>query len=229
MHNQRKGSQSETAVQWWAAPWLLLRGTAVWCISLNSSTGAGASTQVHDGNFRNRSTWIPDWLEPEGWWLRFLDHPVTSPATNQKKVIYPVALPPDLPLKTLPLKPLGDLGFLSIEMFVLLAWPLQLTFLCSRLPHFGLLIFPVGHTNLGSTTFSVITVSNLSSAPFSLSSPPSDTAHLRLGFKPMCQYSNPVRIQIGNRLHSLLTEIALLISGLNEAQVLYISLQKEFS
>jgi len=144
------------------------QGHSIWCISLNSSTGAGASTQVHDGNFRNRSTWIPDWLEPEGWWLRFLDHPVTSPATSQKKVIYPGALPPDLPLKTLPSKPLGNLGFLSIEMFILLAWPLQLTFLCSRLWRFGLLIFPVGHTNLGSTTFSVTTVSNLSSAPFFL-------------------------------------------------------------
>lgn len=62
-----------------------------------------------------------------------------------------------------------------------------------------------------------------------LSSPPSDTVHLRLAFEPMCQYSNTARIQIGNRIHSLLNEIALLSSGLNEAQVLYISLQKEFS
>ena len=41
-----------------------------------------------DGNFRlSTSIWTPDWLEPEDWWLRFLEHyAVTSPPTNQKEV-----------------------------------------------------------------------------------------------------------------------------------------------
>ena len=108
MQKQRKGSQKPQCNDG-AAPWSLLRGRAVWCISLNSSTGAGASIQVHNGSFRSTSTWIPDWLEPEGWWLRFLDHPVTSPATNQKKVIYPEAVP-QIAFKNSSLKATGEFG-----------------------------------------------------------------------------------------------------------------------
>ena len=39
-------------------------------------------------NFRlMTSMWTPDWLESEGWWLRFLKHRhVNSPATNQRRV-----------------------------------------------------------------------------------------------------------------------------------------------
>ena len=40
---------------------------------------------------------------------------------------------------------------------------------------------------------------------------------------------NPAKTQIGTRTHSLLTEITHPVSGLNEAQVLDVSSQKEFS
>ena len=50
-----------------------------------------------------------------------------------------------------------------------------------------------------------------------------ETMHLRLGLEPMCRDSNPAKT------HGLPTEITHLVSGLNEAQVLDVSLQKEFS
>ena len=49
------------------------------------------------------------------------------------------------------------------------------------------------------------------------------TICLRLELEPMCQDSNPART------HGLPTEITLLVSGPDEAQVLDVSLQKEFS
>ena len=51
----------------------------------------------------------------------------------------------------------------------------------------------------------------------------SETVHLRLGLELTCQDSNPAKT------HSLPTEVTHLVSGLNEAQVLDVSLQKEFS
>ena len=188
---------SSGAEQFDAYLWILLRvlGPPPRCIK--EASGA----QAHG----SQTGWNQ---KADGWdfWTTLLPH--QQPIRRKS---YILKLYPKLPLKTLPSKPLGNLGFLSTKMFVPLAWPLRLTFLCSRIRCFGLLIFPVGHTNLGSTTFSVTTVSNLSSAPFSLSSPPGDTAHLRLAFQPMYQYLNPARIQIGNGIHNLLTEIALLI------------------
>ena len=50
-----------------------------------------------------------------------------------------------------------------------------------------------------------------------------ETMHLRLGLEPTCQNSNMAQT------HSLPTEITHLVSGLNEAQVLDVSSQKEFS
>ena len=49
-----------------------------------------------------------------------------------------------------------------------------------------------------------------------------ETVHLRLELEPTCRDSNRAKT------HGLLTEITYLISGLNEAQVLDVSLQKEF-
>ena len=50
-----------------------------------------------------------------------------------------------------------------------------------------------------------------------------ETVHLRLGHEHLCQDSNPAKT------HSLPTVITHLVSGLNEAQVLDVSSQKEFS
>ena len=50
-----------------------------------------------------------------------------------------------------------------------------------------------------------------------------ETVHLRLGLEPTCWDSNPAKT------HSLPTEITHLVSGLNEAQVLDVSSQKELS
>ena len=50
--------------------------------------------------------WTPDWLEPEGWWLRFLE--TSSPCyltTNQSKQDHTPCYSPHLPLKNSSLKP----------------------------------------------------------------------------------------------------------------------------
>ena len=58
----------------------------------------------------NTSMWSPDWLEPDGLWLRFLEyHPVTSPPTNQRKVTHPADLPPHFAYRNSSLKPIGEL------------------------------------------------------------------------------------------------------------------------
>ncbi|XP_068417552.1 mitochondrial inner membrane protease ATP23 homolog isoform X6 [Eschrichtius robustus] len=49
-----------------------------------------------------------------------------------------------------------------------------------------------------------------------------------MGFEPRQNSAWDLNPQAGTRTHWLLIEIALLVSGLNEAQVLYVSLQKEF-
>ena len=101
IQKQRKSSQ-ETIVQWWGRVLVHCEGIyiTIWYTSLSSSMGTNAPTQVEDGNFRlNTSMWTPDWLEPEDWWLRFLEHhPVTSPPTNQRKVTHPADLPQILPI-----------------------------------------------------------------------------------------------------------------------------------
>ena len=51
----------------------------------------------------------------------------------------------------------------------------------------------------------------------------SETMHLRLGLEPTCWGSNLAKT------HGLPTEITHLLSGLNEAQILDVSSQKEFS
>ena len=56
-----------------------------------------------------------------------------------------------------------------------------------------------------------------------------ETMQLRLGLEPTCWDSSPAKTQIGTWTHGLLTEITHLVSGLNEAQVLNVSSQKEFS
>ena len=114
---RNKGRQ--TIVQQWGRVLVPPQGIclAIWYTSLSSPTGAGVPTQVEDGNFRlSTSTGTPDWLEQEGWWLRFLEHhPLTSPPTNQKKVTHPAALTPNLSLKTLPWNSLGSSGLLSMS------------------------------------------------------------------------------------------------------------------
>ena len=46
----------------------------IWSTSLNS-IGTKAPTLVEDGNLMlSKSSWTPDWLEQEGWSLRFLEH-----------------------------------------------------------------------------------------------------------------------------------------------------------
>ena len=75
-----------------------------------------APTQVEDGNSRTDT--------------RFLEHcPVTSPATNQKKVIHPSALTPNFTYKTSPLNYWWIQGFWaraslgSLNSSVLDCWP----------------------------------------------------------------------------------------------------------
>ena len=53
--------------------------------------------------------------------------------------------------------------------------------------------------------------------------PETETIYLRLGLEPMCWDSNPAKT------HGLPTEIIDLVLGPNEAQVLDVSSQKEFS
>ena len=77
--------------------WAASLSLSIWCKPLNSSLCIRASTQVEDGNFRlSTSMSTRDWLEPEDWWLRFLEHyAVPSPQTTQRKVTHPGACPPN--------------------------------------------------------------------------------------------------------------------------------------
>ena len=69
--------------------------------------------QVEDCNFRlSTSMWTLDWLEQDGWWLKFLEHyPVTSSKTNQKEVTNPAALTPDFAVKNHSLETIGEFRF----------------------------------------------------------------------------------------------------------------------
>ena len=118
MWKQRKGSQ-ETTVQPWGRVLVLtamhiLRGCAQQS-DLSSSTRAGAPTQVANGNFRlSPNTWTPDWLEPEGRWLRFPEHQSithTRPPTNKRRSHTLQPSQQIVPIKTLPWKPSGSLSF----------------------------------------------------------------------------------------------------------------------
>ena len=75
-----------------------------------------APTKVENGKLRlSTSMWTPGCLEQEGWWLRFLEHPLFLP-NNQKKVTHPTALPlAILPLKTLPWSPSQRLEIFSVS------------------------------------------------------------------------------------------------------------------
>ena len=84
MQQQGRSSQ-ETIVQSWGRILVPPQGIYI-TISLNSSAGTKAPTQVKDGNFRLGA--------------RFLEHhPVTSQPTNQKTVTHPAALIPDFVYK----------------------------------------------------------------------------------------------------------------------------------
>ena len=75
MQKQRRSSQ-ETIVSPWGRVLVPPRGIHR-TLSFSSSVGTKAPTQVEDGNFRPST--------------RFLGHrPVTSPPTNQKKVLHTV-------------------------------------------------------------------------------------------------------------------------------------------
>ena len=56
-----------------------------------------------------------------------------------------------------------------------------------------------------------------------------ETMQLILGLEPTHLDSNPAKTQTGTCTHGLLIEITHLVSGLNEAQLLDVSSQKEFS
>ena len=59
----------------------------IWYRSLSSSFRTKASTPAEDGDLRLSTS--PDWLEPEGGWLRFPEsHPVISPLENQRRVTH---------------------------------------------------------------------------------------------------------------------------------------------
>lgn len=83
-------------------------------VSLSSSAGTKAPTQLEDGNFRLKS-------------IRFLEHyPVTLPPTNLKKVT-PFHIP-NIAHKNFSLKTIRDLGVFEHELLILLAWPFSKPF-----------------------------------------------------------------------------------------------------
>ena len=108
MQKQRRSNQ-ETIAQLWVRDLVPPQRTYI-TIFLSSSVGTKAPTLVKDGNFRLST--------------RFLEHhPVTSPPTNQKKVIHPAALTPNFAHKNLSLKIIREFGSFELEPPVLLAWP----------------------------------------------------------------------------------------------------------
>ena len=83
-------------------------------VSLRSSAGTKAPTQLEDGNFRLKST-------------RFLEHyPVTLPPTNVKKAT-PFHIP-NIAHKNFSLKTIRDLGVFEHELLILPAWPFSKPF-----------------------------------------------------------------------------------------------------
>ena len=110
-------------------------------MSLSSSAGTRAPTQVEDGNFRLST--------------RFLGHcPVTSPPTKQKEVTHLEALTPNLAFKNCSPKTTWDYGgFEHAPSPILLAWPCNKPF---SAPNFNVAVclasLCVEHTNLGSKT-----------------------------------------------------------------------------
>ena len=120
-------------------------------ISLSSSAGTNVPIQVEDGNFRLSTG--------------FLEHrPVTSPPTNQKKVIHPVAFTPNFAYKNYFPKSIGELRSFEHEPPILLAWPCNKPFSAPNSKRFGLAPLCVGHVNLFwqqplSTPLSLVSVS----------------------------------------------------------------------
>ena len=120
------------------------------------------------------NTWNSEWLEPEGWWLRSLEHHrVTSPPTNQRKVIYPADLPTDFAHKNFPKN--------HRRVGVFWAWATPFSLLgpainLSPLQNLDLWVclasLCVRRTNLGSTT----------------TSPPKEYWEVRLFLSRLCRW-----------------------------------------
>ena len=127
----------------------------IWGASLSCSPGTKTPpippTQGEDGAYLlTTSMQAPDWLEPEGWWLRFQKHrPVTSPPANQKKVVHPAALPSNVAFTR---TSLGEFRSLEHKLPVL-AWPSNKPF---SAPNPGISAcldsLRIGHTISGRTT-----------------------------------------------------------------------------
>ena len=127
-------------------------------ISLNSSAGTKAPTQVEDGNFRLST--------------RVLEHhPVTSPPTNQKKFTHPAALTPNFAYKNFSPKTIREFGVFEHKPPVLLAWPCNKPF---PVPNSETSVYLaslcLGHTNLHLVTVlaspgNLVELQNLSSTP----------------------------------------------------------------
>ena len=117
---QKQGRNSwEAIVQPWGRVLVPPQGIYM-TVSLSSSAGTKAPTQVEDGNFRL------------GAW--FLGHrPVTSPPTNQKKVTNPAALTPNFAYKNFSPKTIGEFGIFEHKPPILLDWPCNKPFSGERL------------------------------------------------------------------------------------------------
>ena len=112
-------------------------------VSLSSSAGTKAPTQVEDGNF---------WLS-----TRFLEHrPVTLPPANQKKVTHPAALTPNFAYKNISPQTIRESVVFEHEPPLLLAWSCNKPF---SAPNSDVLIYLasmcIGHVNLCSVTGTV--------------------------------------------------------------------------
>ena len=112
MQKQRRSSQ-ETTVQMKHGPGSSSKDVHN-NISLSSSTGSKIPAQVEDGNLRLST--------------RFLEHfPVTSPPTNQRKVMHPAALPQNFAYKNSSLKTIREFRLFEHKLPILLAWPFHKT------------------------------------------------------------------------------------------------------
>ena len=113
MQKQRKSSQ-ETVVQGWG----------------RVLVPPGGYTWQYASEFFYWNQGLHPWGPQTGWKQKAEHQPVTSPPANQRKVTYAAAHPQILPLKTLPPRSSGTLGFFNMScLFSLLGLPINFSLL----------------------------------------------------------------------------------------------------
>lgn len=115
-----------------AKSWGPLQGicTAIWYKSRHSSTASGLLSTWRIYLQAEDKHWIPDRLEPEGWWVRLLQHYPITYHQSMRGRLHTGSPSQMLSVKSLPQKSWRRLGFLSTSRpFPLLVSAINLSLL----------------------------------------------------------------------------------------------------